>query len=70
MTAALLDALADGQELAGPVLRERAGLSDNDFYALILQLETDHKIKSRWADGVSPMVRLYRLARVKLPSGG
>jgi hypothetical protein len=69
-TAAVLAALANEQELPGPVLRERAGMSENDFYALILQLEANLQVKSRWAEGTSPMVRLYRLADVKLSSGG
>ncbi|WP_191060962.1 hypothetical protein [Geminicoccus harenae] len=65
----ILAALADGHELSGPALRERAELSDEDFYEVILQLETDRRVKSRWAVGLSPMVRLYRLAGVEIAPG-
>jgi len=65
---AILSALEERLELPGPVLRERAGVSTDDFYAAILQLESDRKVRSRWAEGVSPMVRLYRLADVKIGS--
>jgi hypothetical protein len=63
---AILAALAERQELAGPLLRERAGLTSDEFYAAILQLESDRRVRSRWAEGVSPMVRLYRLADVEI----
>ena len=65
---AILAALGDRREWAGPALRERAGVSDDEFYAAILQMESDRQIKSRWAEGVSPMVRLYRLADVRVSS--
>ena len=67
---AILAALAQRTELPGPVLRERARVSNDEFYAAILQLETDRKVKSRWAEGSAPMVRLYRLADVKLAPDG
>ena len=66
---AILAALAYGHELSGPALRERAELSDRDFYKVILQLETDRRVESRWAVGLSPMVRLYRLAGVEIAPG-
>jgi len=70
ITEAILMALGNRFELSGPILRENANLSSEDFYAVILQLESDRKVKSRWAEGVSPMVRLYRLADVRIGQQG
>ena len=55
---AILKVLAEHQEVTGPMLRDLAAVGTDAFYPAITALEAAGKVKSRWAEGDGPEIRL------------